>query len=130
MLQLQVLTGKRSGSNVELKRLPCRVGRGKSCDLQLTDPGIWDSHVELVLEPREGIFVTVFPHAKAYVNGQPVDRARLRNGDILELGAVRMQFWLGTARQKRFLFSENLTWASVVAVVIAEVVLAYWLLWS
>jgi hypothetical protein len=52
----------------------------------------------------------------------------LRNGDLITLGSVQLQFWLGAARQSGLRASEFLVWMLVVAVTFAQFSLIYWLI--
>jgi hypothetical protein len=51
----------------------------------------------------------------------------LRNGDGVEIGALKMQFWLGQTRQAGLRFREWLTWAAIAALCLAQIALIYWL---
>jgi len=63
------------------------------------------------------------------VNGEAVTTSRLlRNGDSIEIGGVRLQFWLGETRQSGMRLQETLVWAGIGLVTLAQVVLIYFLL--
>ena len=130
MVQLNILTGNKAGSSWGARRFPVRIGRAPAADLRLEEPGIWDEQLELDLVAGEGFVVTAQANALVTISGQPVQRAVLSNGDMLELGAVRIQFWLGRTRQAGLTARELLTWASIAAVCLAQVGLVYWLLRS
>ena len=76
----------------------------------------------------QGIVLTAQPNALATVNGQPVQRAVLRNGDAIEIGSLKLQFWLSETRQRGLRFREGLTWAGIAAISLGQVGLIYWLL--
>ena len=61
---------------------------------------------------------------------QPVSRAVLRNGDTIDLGGARLQFWLSDTTQRGLRFREWLTWAGIAAVTLAQVALIYWLIYA
>jgi hypothetical protein len=46
------------------------------------------------------------------VNGVAWRQGTLRNGDLIELGAVRLQFWLSETQQQA-LWPRRLTWAAI-----------------
>jgi hypothetical protein len=94
----------------------------------LEEDGVWDHHAVLDLKPVEGFSLRTLPNALARVNGQPVAVARLRNGDTIELGLVRLQFWLTGVRQSRLRLREALNWGLVIAVFLVQIVVLYWLL--
>jgi hypothetical protein len=128
MFQLKVLSGKKAGFVWVARRFPVRIGRAAAANLQLEESGVWDQHLQLDLIPGEGIVLSAQPNALASVNGQPVHRTVLRNGDAIDIGSLRMQFWLGEARQAGLRFREGLTWAGIAAISLGQVGLIYWLL--
>ena len=128
MVQLKVLSGKKAGTVWVARRFPVRIGRAAAADLQLEESGVWDQHLKLDLSPEEGIVMSAQPNALATVNGQPAHRVVLRNGDAIDVGSLRMQFWLSEARQAGLSFREGLTWAGIAVVSLGQVGLVYWLL--
>ena len=100
MVQLKILSGKKAGTTWVARRFPVRVGRDPSCDLQLEEHGVWNEHFRIGLNSSAGFVLETQPDALVTANGQPVQRAVLRNGDTLEIGALKLQFWLGAARQR------------------------------
>ena len=128
MIQLKILSGKKAGAGWVARRFPVRIGRGGSADLQLEADGIWDEHLELQFQPGEGFVLQTHPNALTSVNGQPVERALLRNGDLIELGAAKLQFWLADTRQRGLKAREWLVWIGITLIALAQVTLIYWLL--
>ena len=127
MVQLNVLSGKMAGTSWVARRFPVRIGRAGASDLRLEEQGVWDEHLLLGLD-RQGFCLKVVSDGLARVNGEPVSEVFLRNGDTIELGIVRMQFWLSRVRQKNHAAAESLTWALLVAVAVGQIGLLYWLL--
>jgi hypothetical protein len=128
MVQLKFLSGKQAGTVWVARRFPVRIGRSVSADLQLEENGVWDQHLQLDFNLTEGIVLSALPNALATVNGQPVRQAVMRNGDAIDIGSLRMQFWLSETRQVGLSFREGLTWAGIAAVSLGQVGLIYWLL--
>jgi pSer/pThr/pTyr-binding forkhead associated (FHA) protein len=128
MIQLQILTGKQAGTDLVARRFPFRIGRTAPADLCLAEDGIWDQHLELNLIAPDGFVLRAQPNALATVNGQRVEQTLLRNGDLIEIGSLKMRFWLSAARQIGLRFREWLTWGSLVLLAIGQVCLVYWLL--
>jgi predicted component of type VI protein secretion system len=127
MIQLEVLSGKKAGSRMVVRRFPFRVGRVAGNDLQLDDGGVWDRH--LAIEFQTGGFnLAVEPNALVAVNGAPFQNQILRNGDIITLGSAKLQFWLAAARQRDLRPRELFVWTLVAVVTAAQVALIYWLL--
>jgi len=126
MIQLQILSGKQAGTQWVARRFPVRVGRAAGCELQLEEPGVWDEHVEIQLDAG-GFQLVARPEALLVLNGQPIQRAVLANGDLLELGALKLKFWLGPARQRSLLAAEVFFWALLAAVCMGQLALVFWL---
>jgi pSer/pThr/pTyr-binding forkhead associated (FHA) protein len=129
MVQLKILSGKKAGSLWDARRFPVRIGRLASADLQLEEPGVWDEHVTVDLN-AEGFLVETHANALASINGQPVQRALLRNGDTIEIGSVKLQFWLAEAPQRGQGVREGFVWTVISVICLAQIVLVYWLLTS
>jgi hypothetical protein len=65
----------------------------------------------------------------ARINGEQMDQSTaLRNGDVIELGSLRMQFWLGEPRQRGLRLREGLTWLAIALICLGQIGLIYWLL--
>ncbi len=128
MVQLKILSGKKAGTVWVARRFPVRIGRSPAADLQQEENGVWDQHLQIGLSPGEGFVLTTQPNALVSVNGQPVQHAVLRNGDTIELGSLKLRFWLGETRQAGLRLRERLTWAVLAAVSLGQVGLIYWLL--
>jgi hypothetical protein len=127
-IQLRILSGQRAGEIELIRRFPCLIGRSAEADVCLEEPGVWDWHLELQIAPDEGITAAVLPGALAAINGEPFDCNVLRNGDLIDLGAAKVQFWLSPTRQRRFWLRECLTWMALGALGAAQIALIYQLL--
>ena len=128
MVQLDILSGKKAGTRWVARRLPVLVGRSAPADLCLEESGVWDRHLELHLDPPRGFVLTVQRDTLAAVNGQPVTEAVLRNGDCIEIGSVKLCFWLGETRQGGLCLREWSTWSALAGITAGQFVLIYWLL--
>lgn len=128
MVQFEILSGKKAGSSWDARRFPVRVGRAANSDLQLEEAGVWDDHLKISLSPAEGFTVETQANAMAGINGQPVQHATLRNGDIIEIGSVKLQFWLSAPRQRGQRIREGFVWVLITLVCLAQIGLVYWLL--
>jgi pSer/pThr/pTyr-binding forkhead associated (FHA) protein len=125
MLQLKILSGKKAGTEYVARRFPVRIGRAASCDFCLEENGIWDHHADIAFDPAEGFIAVTQPNARLYVGGQPVERAVLRNGDVLEIGSARVQFWLSPTAQGRFVVREAVVWSALALLCIVQIALVY-----
>jgi len=128
MIQLTILSGKQAGFCWTSRRFPVRIGRSAGNDLQVEDAGVWDEHFRIKLNPADGFILQVQPNALATLNGAPVQEVRLRNGDIIEIGQLKIEFSLGRMQQAGLRTREGLTWAAIAAICLGQVGLIYWLL--
>src|ERR1017187_783314 len=115
MIQLKILTGKMAGTTWVARHFPVHLGRSADADLQLEEPGVWDQHLQINLG-QSGFILETQSHALTSVNGHPTSQAALRNGDVIEIGSLKMQFWLGEAVQHGLKIRENLIWGIIAAV--------------
>jgi len=128
MVQFSILSGKKAGAQWMARRFPVRVGRAVGTDLQLEDDGVWDEHFQLAFRSGEGFVLTTTGQALTSINGEPCQKSVLRNGDVIDAGAAKLQFWLAEARSRGLRFREAATWAGIAAVFLAQIGLLYWLL--
>jgi pSer/pThr/pTyr-binding forkhead associated (FHA) protein len=128
MVQLSILSGKQAGNLWVARRFPIRVGRAAKSDLRLDEPGVWDQHLRILLKPKEGFVLQAEDDALVSVNGAPFRSGLLRNGDLIELGASKLQFWLAERRQRGLGSREVLTWVGIALISLGQVALVYWLL--
>jgi pSer/pThr/pTyr-binding forkhead associated (FHA) protein len=127
VVQLQLLSGNRSGTVFRPIRFPIRAGREPGLDLSLDDPGVWKRHFLIDWRP-EGLVLEAEPEALLSVNDSPVQHAVLRNGDIITLGALKIRFSFSPLRQSSLAPREWLTWIALGALCLGQVALVYWLI--
>jgi pSer/pThr/pTyr-binding forkhead associated (FHA) protein len=129
VIQIEILNGSKAGTHGVARQFPFRVGRERSAALSLTDDGIWESHFEVDLRPREGCFISARAEGLTLVNGQTFESPhRLRNGDIIEAGSVKLRFVLGPTRQHSLVWREVLTWVAIGLLCGAQLALIYFVL--
>ena len=129
-LQLSILSGKKAGASWVARRFPVRIGRAPSNDLQFEEEGVWNEHLILDFSPTDGFVLQAQTNALVSLNGETVERSLLRNGDVLELGSLKLQFWLGDATQRGLQLREWFSWACILAVCLGQIILIYWLVRS
>ena len=59
------------------------------------------------------------------VNGVQVRQAVLRNGDVISIGALKIQFALSPVRQSSQRWREGLTWAALALLCLVQVAIIY-----
>ena len=84
------LRSEESGEVFPLRDVVTTVGRGRGVDIRLDDPSVSRLHAELI---RRGPYVYVvdlgLSRNGTRVNGRPVARRVLDEGDVLSFGAAR-----------------------------------------
>lgn len=128
MVRLTVLEAGKSARSGIVSRLPCRIGREAASGFRLEAPGVWEGHAVLELRYGEGFFLRTRPEAPVVIEGRSTTEARLRNGDVIEIGGARVVFALSETRQYSFGLREALTWVAVGVLCGAQVALVYWVL--
>ena len=128
MIQLRILSGKMAGDIQVVRRFPFRIGRAAENDLILDEPGVWDRHLTLEFQKKEGFILNTAPETFAAINDESQTSARLRNGDIASFGSAKIQFWLAAPRQRGLLFRELCVWLLLIAVTAFQFALIYRLL--
>jgi pSer/pThr/pTyr-binding forkhead associated (FHA) protein len=85
---LTVVEGKDAGASFELKEERTVLGRAKA-DIRLTDPKVSQLHAALDISGQE-LFVTDMGSRNGlFVNGEKVEKARLRNLDEVRIGFTK-----------------------------------------
>jgi hypothetical protein len=128
VIRLKLLSGKTAGTSWVARRFPVRIGRSSACDLRFEAEGVWERHFELEFLSGQGIAIKAHLDAPTRVNGEPVEEAMLRNGDIIEFGCLRTQFWLSDTSQIALRLRETLFWTGLTAITLVQLFLIYWLL--
>ena len=123
MIQLRILSGRQSGQSLVVRRFPCALGREAGAGLRLDDPGVWEQHATLQFQPPDSISLRARSDASMLVNGERVQEATLRAGDLFELGAAKISFSLSPVKQKGLRFRETLVWTGLGLLVLAQLAL-------
>ncbi|MBL8755595.1 MAG: SpoIIE family protein phosphatase [Planctomycetes bacterium] len=64
-----------------------RIGRGRDAELHVADPHVSKRHAEIRVDGEDHVVADCGSLAGVFVNGQKVERHRLHDGDVIELGA-------------------------------------------
>jgi hypothetical protein len=68
------------------------IGRAEQSDIPLADPGVSRNHARVVREGDDFIVEDIRSTNGTEVNGQPIRRRRLANGDMVKLASSTLQF--------------------------------------
>jgi pSer/pThr/pTyr-binding forkhead associated (FHA) protein len=104
-------------------RYPFRIGRGSGDQLRIQAPGVWEGHCTLEWRAPDGVYLVGSLEAITLVNGQSIKETRVRNGDLLEIGCVRLLLSVRPASQRSFRFLEILILLALGGVGLAQVYL-------
>jgi pSer/pThr/pTyr-binding forkhead associated (FHA) protein len=125
MLQVTLLHPA-GGAVTPVPRYPFRIGRASGDQLRIQEPGVWESHCTLEWRGAEGIHLIGNAQAITSVNGQTVTEIRVRNGDLVELGAARLLLSVRPVPQRSFRVLEILVWLTLAGVGLTQVFLMLW----
>jgi hypothetical protein len=89
-----VALGELSGETLALFEGERRLGRGAECELRLEHDSLPRVAARLEVEPGRCTLVAIAPRPPVLVNGEPVERAELRDGDRVTLGSEEFELRL------------------------------------
>lgn len=128
MFQLQILSGKQAGVLWDARRFPVTIGRAAGSNLQLEEEGVWDKHFRVELSQDNGFTLVVHPGAIVSVNQTLTEKVRLRNGDIITAGSVRLGFRVSATKQRGLKLREAFVWLLMAGITLGQAALICWLL--
>jgi len=91
---LRVLAGFYAGLEVPVDRMRMVIGRGRGADLVVAESTMSREHAAVAFD-EEGCFVEDLGSTNGTkVNGERCERARLQDGDEIQLGRLQLQISL------------------------------------
>lgn len=90
--QLVIAEGKEVGREFFFEQDSVLIGRVSDCDIVLYDPGVSRRHARIFSEGRRYFVEDMGSSNGTLVNGEPVRRHALSDGDLLALGSVVFNF--------------------------------------
>lgn len=128
-IRLERVDGTAAGNPIEACRFPFTLGKAKSCDLQIVAKGVWDTHLILDNAGEKGITATPISDALIMINGVSQGKTvRLKDGDLLGLGAAKLRFWLAPLCQTDRSVFDALIWIALLLFGLGQVAAIAWLL--
>jgi Protein of unknown function (DUF3662)/FHA domain len=91
-VSLVLLSGRHEVQVFPLAGTELSIGRSERSDIALADPGVSRHHARIVREGDDFIVEDLQSTNGTEVNGQPVRRRRLANGDMVKLANSTLQF--------------------------------------
>ena len=95
--------------------------------MRLEDDGVWERHASIALTASGFFNLIARPEAMVCVDGVRVTEARIKEGDVIDLGAVKMVFHLSPAHQRGLALREWILWTVLFALLLGELLLMFWL---
>jgi serine/threonine protein kinase len=90
--QLVVLAGPDEGRVFNLGADVFLLGRSRATESQLLDPNVSRVHCQVVPEGEQYALVDFDSVGGTFVNGKPIERHLLQNGDLVRIGGTRLQY--------------------------------------
>ena len=93
-ISFTALDGPNQGKRYEVESAPAILGSGATADIILPGLGVAETHARLAFADKGVIIEDLATGRETRVNARTVKRARIQNGDIIELGEIRLLFHL------------------------------------
>lgn len=91
-VELHTLTVGETGHDVALRGDRAVIGRLSSCDICLEDANVSRRHAEVMRVAGDWYVQDLESTNGTRLNGEPVDRARLHDGDVIEVGVTQLAY--------------------------------------
>lgn len=89
---IDTITVGETGHDVALRGDRMVLGRLQDCDVCLADANVSRRHAELLLIGGDWYLQDLESTNGTMLNGEPVTRARLHDGDVVEIGVTRLTY--------------------------------------
>lgn len=100
--RLIVVSGMLLGVQVELADEPIVVGRSSECTLSMPHPSVSRQHCRIWREGAGFMIEDLGSTNRTYLNGKPVQRARLHDGDQISVGNNAIKFFVGSSVEANY----------------------------
>jgi len=91
---VRVILGRNEGKEYPVDKPVCIIGRDEYADIPLFgDMHIAPQHARIVRQQNRHLLEDLGSPAGTLLNGQPVQQAWLKDGDLIQIGSMRLQFF-------------------------------------
>lgn len=91
---IRVILGRNEGREYPVDKPVCVIGRDEYADIPLFgDMQIAPQHARIVRQQNRHLLQDLGAPAGTLLNGQPVQQAWLKDGDIIQIASMRLQFF-------------------------------------
>ncbi|MDR3386230.1 MAG: GGDEF domain-containing protein [Rudaea sp.] len=100
--RLIVVSGVMLGFQLELGTALIVVGRASECGLSLPHPSVSRHHCRIWREGDTYVIEDLGSTNQTYLNGKPVTRAELRDGDQISVGSNAIKYFIGASMEATY----------------------------
>lgn len=100
--RLIIVSGLLLGHQVEIGDAPVTIGRGTDCTIALPHPSVSRLHCRIWREDGRYHILDLESTNRTFLNGKPVTRAELRDGDQIGVGSNAIKFFVGESMEARY----------------------------
>jgi diguanylate cyclase (GGDEF)-like protein len=100
--RLIIVSGLLLGHQVEIGDAPVTIGRGADCTIALPHPSVSRLHCRIWREDGRYHILDLESTNRTFLNGKPVTRAELRDGDQIGVGSNTIKFFIGESMEARY----------------------------
>ena len=100
--RLIVVSGLLLGHQVEIAGAPVTIGRAPDCTIALPHPSVSRLHCRIWREDGRFHIQDLESTNRTFLNGKPVTRAELRDGDQIGVGSNALKFFIGESMEARY----------------------------
>ena len=90
--KLVVLVGPDEGRVVPIEEETLLIGRSRAAGVHLIDPHVSRVHCQVQTEKDQSVLVDFDSAGGTFVNGVAIEKHVLKAGDLIRIGATRLQF--------------------------------------
>jgi diguanylate cyclase (GGDEF)-like protein len=90
------------GHQVEIGAAPVTIGRASECTISLPHPSVSRLHCRIWQEDGRFHIQDLESTNRTFLNGKPVTRAELRDGDQIGVGSNAIKFFVGESMEARY----------------------------
>lgn len=100
--RLIVVSGMLLGTQIELGAEVVTIGRSGDCTVSMPHPSVSRQHCRIVPENGRYVIEDLGSTNRTYLNGKPVARAELRDGDQIGVGNNAIKFFVGASMEAEY----------------------------
>lgn len=100
--RLIIVSGLLLGHQIEIGPTPVTIGRATECTIALPHPSVSRLHCRIWQEDGRFHIEDLESTNRTFLNGKPVLRAELRDGDQIGVGSNTIKFFVGESSEARY----------------------------